>query len=228
MSVDYMVLSHPQMDHFGGLRFIAKHFSPSEFWYNGLHSPISSYKNLMNVIEQTGTVMRSPNELENFFMINGVTMEILHPRGSSDCSATTDDSSAVNNSSLVMRVCYKGICILFTGDIEQETEHLLTARMPDLLSSQILLVPHHGSNSSSTARFLKAVSPEACIISARNRGNRSVASRLETFNIPVFRTCEHGAVEVLINRNGCRIKPFITVGGGCREAITLTDPGNTG
>ncbi|MFO8088443.1 MAG: DNA internalization-related competence protein ComEC/Rec2, partial [Desulfatiglandaceae bacterium] len=214
MSVDYMVLSHPQTDHFGGLRFIAEHFRPREFWYNGLHSPISSYKNLMNVLDESGTIMRGPPELENFFMINGITMEILHPRRNPNRSAATDDSSAVNNSSLVMRVCYKGTCILFTGDIEQETEHLLATRLPDLLSSQILLVPHHGSNSSSTARFLKAVSPEACIISARNRGHRLVASRLDTLEVPVFRTCEHGAVEVLINRNGCRIKPFIPVDGG--------------
>jgi competence protein ComEC len=213
MSVDYMVLSHPQTDHFGGLTFIAENFHPREFWYNGLHSPISSYKKLMNVLEETGTIIRAPPELERCRKINGVTIEILHPHGGPDHSMTINDSSAVNNSSLVMRVCYKKTCILFTGDIEKETEQLLTTRMPDLLSSQVLLIPHHGSNSSSTSAFLEAVSPEACIISARNRGHRSVASRLEALGVPVFRTCEHGAVEVMINQNGCRIKPFVPVDG---------------
>jgi competence protein ComEC len=214
MSIDYMVLSHPQTDHFGGLRFIAKHFHPREFWYNGMHSPISSYGKLLDVLEETGITLRAPPNLQNFSRINGVTIEILHPGESMDDQAAGEDSSAVNNASLVMRVCYEGICTLFTGDIEKETERFLASGKPGLLSSQILLVPHHGSHSSSTPVFLNAVSPEACVISARNPGHRSVVSRLKSLGIPVFRTCEQGAVEVVINRNGCRIKPFIPADGG--------------
>ncbi|HDR16177.1 MAG TPA: DNA internalization-related competence protein ComEC/Rec2 [Desulfobacteraceae bacterium] len=215
MSVHYLVLSHPQTDHFGGLQFIADHFGPGELWYNGIHSPLSSYKNLMLTLDRSGTALRAPPELPESFLINGVRIEILHPRDIPDLSLATNDSSAVNNTSLVMRVCYQGSCILFTGDIERETEELLTAEIPDLLSSLVLLVPHHGSRSSSTPAFLKAVSPQACIVSARNRGHSSVASRLEALDVPIFRTSEQGAVEVTINRKGCWIKPFITVGGGC-------------
>lgn len=218
MSIDYMVLSHPQTDHFGGLRFIAEHFRPREFWYNGMHSPISSYRDLINVVQEAGTIMRASPELPHSSKINGVTIEILHPSGNQDESTVTDDSSAVNNASLVMRLCYKGTCILFTGDIEKETEQLLVSEVPDLISSQILLVPHHGSHSSSTPVFLKTVSPKACIISARNQGHRSIASRLEALDVQVFRTCEHGAVEIVINRNGCWIKPFLASGGAGQNA----------
>jgi competence protein ComEC len=209
MSVDYIVLSHPQTDHFGGLRFIADHFGPREFWHNGMESPLSSYRRLIDVLDARGVVIRAPPGLKRSLMINGVKIEILHPRGMPDRSVAADDSSAVNNSSLVMRVCYKGTCILFTGDIEREAEDLLATEIPGLLSSQVLLVPYHGSSSSSTAGFLKAVNPTGCIISARNRGHRSVESRLDALDVPVFRTSEHGAVEVTVSRKGCRIKPFI-------------------
>ncbi len=209
MSVDYIVLSHPQTDHFGGLRFIADQFGPREFWCNGMKSALSSYRRLMDVLDAQGTVIRAPPELKSSFTLNGVKFEILHPGNTPGASVDPQDSSAVNNSSLVIRVCYKGSCVLFTGDIEQETERHLAEEKIGRLSSQVLLVPHHGSSSSSTPAFLKAVNPAACIISARKRGHRSVESRLEALDVPIYRTSEHGAVEVTVTREGLQIKSFI-------------------
>ncbi len=206
MSVDRIVLSHPHTDHMGGLEFIARHFSPKEFWHPGMPSPLPSFEKLTGILIGAGTAIRAPPELPEMIRINGATIEMLHPRTP---PVQTTDSSAVNNMSLVIRVCFEGTCILFTGDIERETEAFLAAEMPRLLESHILLAPHHGAESSCSLPFLEMVAPAACIISAGGPGHPSASSRLEALGVPVYRTSENGAVEVKIDRNGYRIKTFI-------------------
>ena len=54
MRIDYLVLSHPQPDHYRGLIFIAKHFRPREFWYNGRRPPYPDYLELLEALRERG------------------------------------------------------------------------------------------------------------------------------------------------------------------------------
>lgn len=98
---------------------------------------------------------------------DGVAFEILHP----DRSAYSDAARKSNDYSCVLRVVSRAGSVLLTGDIEAASELELLARNAPGLRADVLVVPHHGSRTSSTPAFIGAVSPRAAVIAAgyRNR-----------------------------------------------------------
>ncbi len=81
-------------------------------------------------------------------------------------SSNVISENAINNNALVCKLYYRNFSMLFTGDIEKETENILIKKYKDTntLKSDILKVAHHGSNSSSTEEFLKLVNPKIAFI----------------------------------------------------------------
>lgn len=120
--------------------------------------------------------------------------------------ATLASGSTLNNSSLVLKLIYKKISILFTGDIQSEAEDIILARIPDL-KADVLKVAHHGSEFSSGKGFLEKVNPFAAVVSVgrNNFGHPSpeVLNRLAEAGTRIFRTDECGAV--VLRSNGERI-----------------------
>ena len=107
-----------------------------------------------------------------------------------------------NDASCVMRVATQGGAMLLTGDIEARSEASLLGREPQI-DAEILLVPHHGSRTSSTADFLQAVAPRAAVVSVGHRNrfrhpHPTVAARYGARGIPVWRTDRDGALRVVL------------------------------
>ncbi|MGH7813912.1 MAG: DNA internalization-related competence protein ComEC/Rec2 [Candidatus Binataceae bacterium] len=155
MRVDFLVLSHPDADHFGGFKFIAGNFHPRSFWTTGERSPDESYAALMEALARDGVpVLRLNGDLP-MNEIGGVAIASLnHPA----------PGASNNNGSLVMRLDFGRESYLFTGDIEAPAEHAMIAQGADLRAA-VLKVPHHGSATSSTAAFIATVHPALAIIS---------------------------------------------------------------
>ena len=89
------------------------------------------------------------------------TLNLLHPIDAASTNLLDQDK---NDDSLVIKLTYREVDILFTGDIGQKAEARLIASGQDL-RSEILKVPHHGSNTSSSAEFIDAVAPRYAIFS---------------------------------------------------------------
>lgn len=75
----------------------------------------------------------------------------------------------VNNNAIVCKLNYKNFSMLFTGDVEKETEEILCTEYRNKLKSTILKAGHHGSNTSSTENFIKLVSAKYVFIRSWNR-----------------------------------------------------------
>ena len=103
---------------------------------------------------------------QGFELDSGVTVEVLHPPSVSLKGPAWNS----NNNSLVLRLSYGEVSFLLTGDIEEEAERYLKRASPKL-ESDVLKAGHHGSNSSTTTTFLRAVKPQWAIISA-GEGNQ--------------------------------------------------------
>ncbi len=212
-----LVLSHPESDHMNGLRFIAANFSPEELWHNGDRVKSDSYRDLMETVRASGAALRVPGYSGFSVEIEGVRVEVLHPppyAGVGDMPPRT----LLNDRSLVLRLTHAGTSFLFPGDIEEEAEDQLVVRAGRLLRSNVLMAPHHGSNSSSSAAFLDLVSPQWCIISAgfENRfgfPHPEVLERLADRGVRVLRTDLHGAVRVAAG------KDYLTVRGTLSEPL---------
>jgi competence protein ComEC len=209
MSVDYLVLSHPQADHMNGLVFLAETFHPKQFWYNGDHPSDAVFRQLMEVLSSRNMNILDPASLPAVRDISGVTIEVLHPDRLTYPSQSSGRPRAVNDRSLVLRLSYRGRSFLFPGDIEHRGEGTLLKRMRGRLRSHVLLSPHHGSRTSNSEEFLSAVAPEICVISCGKKNrfgfpHSSTLQKLRTKKCRVLRTDREGAVQVTVSETGKR------------------------
>jgi len=214
LRVDYLVLSHPQADHMNGLRFIARHFHPTEFWTNGDRVGTQTYKDLMEIVDSHHIRTRLPSDLRAGLEINGVEVRALHPDPDSPIPDIKDDGKRLNNNSLVLKIAYGNISFLFPGDLEKPGEGALVAHCSQAIRSDILLSPHHGSKTSNSREFLDAVKPRLCIISsgertARNFPHPTVLKRLHDIGCAVLPTAQVGAVTVTVRQNQFDVHTFV-------------------
>lgn len=197
--VDYLVLSHPDRDHYGGLAFIAAQFSPREFWSNGAAADSDGF-----------------TQLERRLLDSGVQQRVLH-RGDERRIGTVDvlvhsprmqrDGLRGNDQSLVLSLEFGGTHVLFSGDIETPAEDDLVASSDGQLASVVLKVPHHGSHTSSSSGFIDAVAPQLAVVSAgfENRfgfPHPDVLQRYGARNCKLARTDLDGAIAIRIHSNG--------------------------
>ena len=111
-----------------------------------------------------------------------------------------------NNSSCVLKVTAYGKSLLLTGDIEKKVEKKLVQEKKPV-QAEVLVAPHHGSNTSSTQLFIRAVRPKYVLMSAgyKNRfhfPSSSVLARYHAAHVKVYNTAYQGAIEVTINKKG--------------------------
>jgi competence protein ComEC len=112
-----------------------------------------------------------------------------------------------NDRSCVLRIATKDAAVLLTGDIERAGENAL---LSSGLKSDVLLVPHHGSRTSSTPQFVAAVAPRWAVIAAgyRNRFGHphgEVLERYRAARAEVLRTDRDGAVSFLLAESGISV-----------------------
>jgi competence protein ComEC len=186
--VDYIALSHPDLDHFGGLDFIAMNFAPRAFWTTGVLSLDVSYARLMDDLARAKIPIVRVLATPPLASIGGVDISSLNGNGA---IARTQ-----NNSSMVLRFSFGAASLLFTGDIESAGERAMLASGVDLHAT-ILKVPHHGSATSSTAAFIAAVHPAAAVISDGYLNNFHFPS-----NAVVERYVEAGAILMRTDLDG--------------------------
>jgi len=198
LKIDYLVLSHPQPDHYKGLIFIARHFRPHEFWHNGMGSESPTYEQLLETIRGKGiTTVRVAEGFSR--TIAGVAVQALNPAEKGTASGT-QKRDRVNTNSLVLMISFGNHRLLFTGDIDQQAEARLVGAGKGL-RAQVIKVPHHGSKRSSTDPFIKKVSPCYAVISV-GFGNplhlpgKGVIERYERLGCQVLRTDLNGAITV--------------------------------
>ena len=185
--IDLMMLSHRDTDHVGGAASILK-----EFEVLGLSSSLEPDHPLLAT-----PVPHTRCAAGQQWLWDGVRFEVLHPSTEFYASARKP-----NTVSCVLRVSAtlagRTQSLLLTGDLEAAQEQALVAQLGAHLHSQVLVVPHHGSKTSSTGDFLNAVAPHTAIFQAgyRNRFGHpvpSVMARYRERNIAALTSPDCGA-----------------------------------
>lgn len=202
-SLDYAIVSHPDQDHIGGMAKVLSETDTKLF----VRSPWFSdqYEDLRYTLRKYSIPERivSPGET---MKLGGATLEILGP---------LQEYDSVNDSSLVIRLRYKDFTALFCGDAEKAAEKDLVDQYGDGLQADLLKVAHHGSKTSSTKKFLKAVSPKYAVISVgpdrHEFPDESVVKRLKRTCLEVYQTDADGNIVFSYGENGIEI---LTENGG--------------
>ncbi|HEY6241876.1 MAG TPA: DNA internalization-related competence protein ComEC/Rec2 [Burkholderiales bacterium] len=186
-ALDALVVSHDDRDHSGGAASVLEAMPVGVLW-----SSLSPEHALL-----AATAWRAPCIAERKWSWDGVSFEFLHPRA----ETKSGREARANNQSCVLRIEAPGGRVLLTGDIERAAERELLARSPGLLSAEALLVPHHGSATSSTTEFVKQVAPRYAVFAAgyRNRfghPREDVLARYRDAGSEILRTDAGGAIQL--------------------------------
>ena len=214
MTVDTLVLSHPNSDHMNGLIFIADHFNVKQLWTNGEPVNTTGYRLLLQSAAVNRIEMPDFRSAAGRMSIGGVEVRLLYPPPDFLSRRSEDRWRTSNNNSLVVQLIYGKHSFLFPGDITRKAEADLTARCGPDLRSTVLIVPHHGSGNSSSAAFLAAVAPRLAIVSARDRGrglhpHPTVVERYRKRNCRLLRTEIHGAIRLVSDGRHLKVDPFV-------------------
>lgn len=185
--LDGFVVSHDDTDHTGGMASVLEALPVG--WVSSSMAP--SDARLAPARERVRC------QAGQRWQWDGVRFVVLHPQAQGYNYAGTKD----NDRSCVLRVAAAGGSILLTADIERGTERLLVEHAAGALRSDVLIVPHHGSNTSSTDAFLAQVDPRVAIFTVgyRNRFGHpaeEVLARYAGLGIETYRTDTDGAVRL--------------------------------
>jgi competence protein ComEC len=197
-TIDYLVISHFDLDHYGGCLDVLRRYDVKNIITNGSEKEYDSYWQAWDEASKA--------EQANVFsfisprtqVIAGATLDFLNPDAEL-VFANAKDKIDSNNQSIVFKLSYSSTTVLFAGDMEMPLENALLAKFCSstplncpALRADILKVGHHGSDSSSDEKFLSAVSPKKAVVSVGKNsfGHPSlrVLRKLERINADILRT----------------------------------------
>ena len=190
--LDVVIATHPHADHIGGVVDIIKDFPVDKIYMPKVVHTSKTYEDLLANIKNAGLKVTAAQSGLAVDLGPDLEAEFLSPAGSS--------YESLNNYSAVLKLIHQENAFLFTGDAELEAEEEMLASGANL-SSAVLKVGHHGSNTSTSPAFLEAVKPEIAVISV-GEGNSyghphaEVLARLQEAGIRIFRTDLHGTVVI--------------------------------
>ena len=194
--LDLILLSHRHEDHLGGLATVVGEIGARGFLDAPVEHAGSGYAALMRTLASHGVAARQATRGRRIDLGAGVAITLIGPPD----PAITGSRSDVNANSVVVRLTYGGVSILFAGDAEAPTEAWLLASGATLRSS-VLKVAHHGSRYASGAAFLRAVGAHLAIVSV-GAGNSyghpatQTLTRLARGGASVYRTDVDGDVSI--------------------------------
>lgn len=196
--LDFVIATHPHLDHIGGLIEVTNRIPIDKFIDSGLSTTSVIYENLLSIIEKKEINYQIAKK-GILFKDENLSLELFSP-------IPGDLTPDLNENSITAKLTYKNISFLFTGDIMKIAEDYYVSKFNDKLQSTILKVAHHGSSSSSTEAFLKAVSADIAIITCGKNNpfgfpTKSTIKRLEKLNIEVIRTDEAGHISISTDGN---------------------------
>lgn len=200
--IDYLVATNPDQDHIGGMPALLDDMEVGAWVDPVVETTNLTYAASLERVAELGIEPIRARRGGTLDMGPEVTAEILWPVDPLMLDGSTESH---NDNSIVIRLTHGEVSFLITGDIEKPAEDaLVEADENETLSADVLVVPHHGSNSSSTAGFLDAVSPTVAIIpvgldNQYGHPRDEAVQRLRFRSIRVYRTDLDGTVEVRSN-----------------------------
>lgn len=197
-TLELVVLTHPDLDHVGGLPEVAQSYTIERVLETEVRSPgvadtawerELAQQHAQRLLARAGTALA----------LDRVKLEVLWPQSEKDL-----ETKQRNDTSVVVRLTYGETSWLLTSDISSAVEERLV-QSGTLTDVDVLKVPHHGSISSSSQEFLEAVKPEVAVISVGKRNKFGhphpvVVRRLKQRGANVLRTDEIG--DVVCQSNG--------------------------
>ena len=183
--IDLVILTHPHLDHFGGLIDILDRYNVGKFMTDGTAGMAPAYKNLQKPDMTIGEGDR--------ITYGDYTLTVLAPN-----DAERNDTDP-NKASIVLMLEGPDTRILYMGDAHEENETRL--RKEYKLKADVLKIGHHGSRFSSSAPFLKEIKPKVALVEVgkNSYGHPAPAAvaRIEKVGAKIYATLDHGTIKII-------------------------------
>lgn len=176
--LDYVIGTHPHEDHIGGLDDVIDAFDIGTIYMPKVQTSTKTFEDVLDSISNKNLTVTAP-KIGDKFQVGNANCEVM---------SVGEDSSNLNSTSIVIRMEYNNKSYLFMGDAETINE---SAR--DWPETDIIKVGHHGSQTSSSQKFLNQIKPKIAVIQL-GQGNKyghphdEVIKRLEKLNVTIYRT----------------------------------------
>ncbi len=203
--LEYIICTHPHEDHVGGLSGALNYATVGTVYCSMDSYDSKTFDSFKRYLEEQNKEIEIPT-VGDTFSLGSSTVSILGPMG---------NYSDINNMSIVLRIQYGNTSFLFTGDAEIDSEQDILNTGTNLKST-LLKIGHHGSDTSTSYRWLREISPEYAVISVGKNNSyghptEQTLSRLQDAEVTLFRTDLQG--HIICTSNG--------------ETLTFTTERNT-
>lgn len=201
-SIDAVLATHPDQDHVGGLVYVFERYTVANYIESGNMSDTETYRTLDARVQEERAARTVARRGMRLLLGGGAYADVLFP--DRDVSAVES-----NTASIILRVIYGDTEVMLTGDAPSTIERYIATVYPRTLASDVLKAGHHGSKTSSSEVFVRAVDPKYVVYSrgCDNRYGHPAPETMALFqrlNIPAFDTCELGTIT--FHSNGRMVK----------------------
>ena len=182
--IDYLVGTHPHEDHIGGMDDIINSFEIGKIYMPNVSTNTKTFEDVIDATKNKNLQIETPKAGDNF-TIGKASCEVAY---------VGSDKENLNLSSIIIKMKYNNLSYLFTGDTEADVENKI-----DFGKINILKVAHHGSDTSSSEKFVNETAPEVAIISvgkdnSYGHPSNEIIKRYEKVGSKIYRTDEVGNI----------------------------------
>ena len=203
--LDYVVATHPDADHIGGLAAVLESFTVGEFINSGKSHTTVTYEKLLEMVLNKNIRYIEPKVGDLIAFNSNMKFQVL---------AVNALAGETNDASLVLKLTYQNMSFLLMGDADAAIEEQIGKKYD--ISATILKAGHHGSSSSSSLGFLQKVNPQAVILSyeegnSYGHPHKEVLANIKTIGTKAYATAQDGTIVVATNGQSYSIsaKEFI-------------------
>ena len=199
--IDTIILTHPHADHIGGMDVLLDEYPVGMVYDNGMPSTSKLFLGYVKKLKEKKIERKGLVAGDRVDLGGGAVFEVLAPSAELVKEGNVKGyKHDPNNESVVGRLVFGDFTMMLTGDAEKKEEQAILAA-GGTVQSKILKSGHHGSKTSSSADFLRAVKPEAALISCGvnndyGHPHKETMKKYHALNIPIYVTAENGTITV--------------------------------
>ena len=198
----YLVGTHAHEDHIGGMDNIINNYKIKNFYMPDVETTTQTFVEVLDALEKKKIVFKTP-KIGTKLKLGDSIIDVLY------VGTSKED---LNDTSIVLKLTYKDVSFLFTGDATNNVEREILNKD---LESTVLKVGHHGSKYSSSASFLNKVRPKYAIISCGNNNDYGhphdvVIKKLKRLNSTILQTNKLGTIIAMSDGTNLEFKNIKT------------------